>query len=118
MLRTAGADMVGMSTALEAIAARHLRAEVLAISLITNPAAGLSAAGLNHAEVIAAGAAAAARLGTLLGQILPQVLPESGAADQGRTTADAPGTTAHGTPAVGTSQAGTPAAGRHDGAAG
>jgi len=74
MLRTAGADMVGMSTALEAIAARHLGAEVLAISLVTNPAAGLSAAGLDHAEVIAAGRSAAARVGALLGQILPQVL--------------------------------------------
>jgi purine-nucleoside phosphorylase len=83
MLRTAGADMVGMSTALEAIAARHLGAEVLAISLITNLAAGLSAQGLDHAEVIAAGAAAAARLGALLGQILPEVLPGSGASRQG-----------------------------------
>lgn len=74
MLAAAGADMVGMSTALEAIAARHLGLEVLAISLITNPAAGLAAAGLNHAEVIAAGRAAAARVGALLAQILPGVL--------------------------------------------
>ena len=73
MLRAAGADMVGMSTALEAIAARHLGLEVLGISLITNPAAGLSAAGLDHAEVIAAGQAAAESIGTLLGQILPGV---------------------------------------------
>jgi len=71
MLRTAGADMVGMSTALEAIAARHLGAEVLGISLVTNPAAGLSGGGLDHAEVVAAGASAAARLGVLLGEILP-----------------------------------------------
>ena len=71
MLRGAGADMVGMSTALEAIAARHLGAEVLGISLITNPAAGLSAAGLDHAEVIAAGRESAARVGALLAQILP-----------------------------------------------
>ena len=42
MLRTLGADLVGMSTALEAIAARHLGAEVLAISLVTNLAAGLA----------------------------------------------------------------------------
>jgi purine-nucleoside phosphorylase len=75
MLRTLGADMVGMSTALEAIAARHLDAEVLAISLVTNPAAGLSAERLNHAEVVAAGQAAAGRLGTLLGRLLPQVRP-------------------------------------------
>jgi purine-nucleoside phosphorylase len=77
MLRAAGADMVGMSTALEAIAARHLGASVLGISLITNPAAGLSASGLNHAEVIAAGRAAAARVGALLGQILPHVQAEA-----------------------------------------
>jgi len=74
MLRAAGADMVGMSTALEAIAARHLGLEVLGISLITNPAAGLAAAELDHAEVIAAGRAAAARVGTLLAQIMPGAL--------------------------------------------
>jgi purine-nucleoside phosphorylase len=74
MLRTAGADMVGMSTALEAIAARHLGLEVLGISLVTNPAAGLSDEVLNHAEVIAAGQASAARVGTLLSQVLPSVL--------------------------------------------
>jgi purine-nucleoside phosphorylase len=74
MLRTAGADMVGMSTALETIAARHLGLEVLGISLITNPAAGLSEAELDHVEVIAAGRASAARIGTLLGQILPGLL--------------------------------------------
>jgi purine-nucleoside phosphorylase len=73
MLRSAGADMVGMSTALEAIAARHLGIEVLAISLITNPAAGLSPSGLNHAEVIAAGRESATRVGALLSQILPGI---------------------------------------------
>lgn len=83
MLRAAGADMVGMSTALEAIAARHLGAEVLAISLITNPAAGLSAAGLNHAEVVQAGQHAAARVGALLGQILPTVRPAPGGRQAG-----------------------------------
>ena len=77
MLRGAGADMVGMSTALEAIAARHLGAEVLAISLITNPAAGLSPSGLDHAEVIAAGRESAARVGALLAQVLPGVLAEA-----------------------------------------
>jgi len=74
MLAAAGADMVGMSTALEAIAARHLGLEVLGISLITNPAAGLSTGELDHTEVIAAGRASAARVGALLSQILPGVL--------------------------------------------
>ena len=77
MLRTLGADLVGMSTVLEAIAARHLGAEVLAISLVSNLAAGLAPPGmapqeLDHAEVIAAGKAAAARVGTLLAAILPR----------------------------------------------
>ncbi len=74
MLRTLGADLVGMSTALEAIAARHLGAEVLAISLVSNLAAGLAGQGLDHAEVVAAGAAAATRMGALLAAILPGVL--------------------------------------------
>ncbi len=73
MLAAAGADMVGMSTALEAIAARHLGAEVLGISLVTNAAAGLSGSGLDHGEVIAAGQRSAGRVGALLASILPQV---------------------------------------------
>jgi purine-nucleoside phosphorylase len=82
MLRTLGADLVGMSTALEAIAARHLGAEVLAISLVTNPAAGLAAPGhavdhgaIDHGDVVAAGRAAAARMGALLVAVLPGMLP-------------------------------------------
>ncbi len=71
MLRSLGADLVGMSTALEAIAARHAGAEVLAVSLVTNLAAGvgdagLDHAGLDHAEVLAAGADAGEHLGSLL----------------------------------------------------
>ncbi len=73
MLRALGADLVGMSTALEAIAARHLGAEVLAISLVTNPAAGLSAEPLDHAEVLAAVRASATRVGALLSAILPRL---------------------------------------------
>ncbi len=73
MLRAAGADLVGMSTALEAIAARHLGAEVLGISLVSNLAAGLSPEGLDHLDVIAVGREAAARMGSLLAQILPGI---------------------------------------------
>jgi purine-nucleoside phosphorylase len=73
MLRTMGADMVGMSTALEAIAARHLGAEVLGISLVTNPAAGLAPGGLDHTEVLAAGQRSAAAVGALLAQVLPRI---------------------------------------------
>jgi len=71
MLRALGADLVGMSTALEAIAARHLGASVLGVSLVTNLAAGVSSAPIDHAEVLAAGAAAVPRVSRLLGSLLP-----------------------------------------------
>jgi len=74
MLRTLGADLVGMSTVLEAIAARHLGAEVMAISLVSNLAAGITGEPLDHLEVVAAGKAAATRIGGLLAAILPRVL--------------------------------------------
>jgi purine-nucleoside phosphorylase len=73
MLRGAGADLVGMSTALEAIAVRHLGANVLGLSLVTNLAAGVSPQPLDHAEVLAAGAAAAPRMGQLLVSLLPRL---------------------------------------------
>ena len=73
MLGRLGADLVGMSTVLEAIAVRPLGAEVLGISLVTNLAAGLGGHGLSHAEVVAAGRASASRMGTLLAGILPRV---------------------------------------------
>jgi purine-nucleoside phosphorylase len=71
MLGRLGADLVGMSTALEAIAARQLGAEVLGISLVTNLAAGLGGQSLSHAEVVEAGRASAIRMGTLLAAVLP-----------------------------------------------
>jgi purine-nucleoside phosphorylase len=67
-----GADLVGMSTALEAIAAHAEGCEVLGISLVTNLAAGLGDP-LDHEEVLAVGRASAARMGTLLGQVIPQL---------------------------------------------
>jgi purine-nucleoside phosphorylase len=70
MLRTLGADLVGMSTALEAIAARAEGAEVLAVSLVTNLAAGITGEPLDHAEVLAAGQAAATRMGGLLAAVI------------------------------------------------
>lgn len=66
MLRTMGADAVGMSTVLEAIQARALGMKVSAFSCLTNWAAGLSPATLDHAEVIETGAAAAADMMGLL----------------------------------------------------
>ncbi len=72
-LRTLGADLVGMSTVPEAIAAHALGAEVLGISLVTNAAAGVTGEKLSHEEVIAAGKAAAGRMGDLLSRVLPQL---------------------------------------------
>ena len=62
MLRGWGADLVGMSTVLEAIAARHLGAEVFGASLVTNMAAGFSAEALDHEDVLATGREATGRL--------------------------------------------------------
>lgn len=69
-----GGDIVGMSTALEAIAAREAGMEVLGLSLITNAAAGISPAPLNHAEVIAAGKAAEPKLAALLVRAVQSIL--------------------------------------------
>ncbi|GAA4373614.1 purine-nucleoside phosphorylase [Paeniglutamicibacter cryotolerans] len=68
-----GADLVGMSTALEAIAARHAGMEVFGISLVTNLAAGISPVPLSHAEVIEAGQAAGPRISRLLADIVARL---------------------------------------------
>ncbi len=73
MVRAIGAHLVGMSTTLEAIAAREAGLEILGISLVTNLAAGISGEPLNHEEVLEAGRAAATRMGDLLGQIVPRI---------------------------------------------
>ncbi|MFZ5849516.1 MAG: purine-nucleoside phosphorylase [Actinomycetota bacterium] len=73
MVRAIGGNLVGMSTTLEAIAAREAGMEVLGISLVTNLAAGITGEPLNHEEVLAAGNAAATRMGALLGAIVPKI---------------------------------------------
>ncbi len=70
MIEILGADLVGMSTVPEAIAAHAMGAEVIGISLVTNPAAGLSKNKLSHEEVIAAGKASAEKVGKLLENLL------------------------------------------------
>lgn len=73
MVGAIGGHLVGMSTTLEAIAARESGMEVLGISLVTNLAAGISDAPLNHEEVLEAGRAAASRMGALLAGIVPRI---------------------------------------------
>jgi purine-nucleoside phosphorylase len=73
MVRNLGADLVGMSTVLEALAAREAGLEVLGISLVTNLAAGMTGEALDHAEVLAAGAAFAGRMGRLLRALLSRL---------------------------------------------
>ncbi len=70
MLRTLGADLVGMSTALEAIAARAAGLEVFGLSMVTNAAAGITGEALDHQEVLEAGRAAAGRLGAFLVELI------------------------------------------------
>lgn len=69
-LRTIGADAVGMSTVPEAIAARHMGVEVLGISCITNPAAGVLPAPLRHEEVMEVADRTGSRFVTLLEEIV------------------------------------------------
>jgi purine-nucleoside phosphorylase len=73
MLRTLGADLVGMSTVHETIAARAAGAQVLGVSLVTNLAAGMTGQPLSHAEVLEAGRQSATRMGTLLAAVIARL---------------------------------------------
>lgn len=70
MVRAMGGTLVGMSTVQEAIAAREAGLETLGVSLVTNLAAGMTGEPLSHDEVLAAGAAAAERMGGLLSEVI------------------------------------------------
>jgi purine-nucleoside phosphorylase len=73
MLRTLGADLVGMSTVHETIAARAAGAQVLGVSLVTNLAAGMTGQPLSHEEVLEAGRQSAARMGSLLAGVVARL---------------------------------------------
>jgi purine-nucleoside phosphorylase len=73
MLRTLGADLVGMSTVHETIAARAAGMQVLGVSLVTNLAAGVTGEPLSHDEVLAAGRQSATATGSLLAGVVSRL---------------------------------------------
>jgi purine-nucleoside phosphorylase len=73
MLRAMGADAVGMSTVLEAIVAHWAGAEVVGVSLVTNPGAGITGEPLSHEEVLAAAAEASTRFQALIRRFVRSV---------------------------------------------
>ncbi len=72
-LRIIGADLVGMSTAFEAIAARHMEMKVLAISCVTNMAAGIMDQPLSHQEVMETGERVKSSFEALLRAVIPRI---------------------------------------------
>jgi len=72
-LKTIGADLVGMSTVPEVIVARHMGIKVMAISCVTNMAAGLSGEAINHQEVLDTGARVRGTFLALLGAVIPRI---------------------------------------------
>jgi purine-nucleoside phosphorylase len=73
MLRTLGADVVGMSTVPEAIVARHAGMDVLALAVVANAAAGVASAPITHEEVLQAGRETAPRLTALLEEVVARI---------------------------------------------
>ena len=71
MMRVLGADLVGMSTVPEVLAARHMGIRCLALSCVTNAAAGVTDEPIEHEQVLAVGARAAGDLVALLREIVP-----------------------------------------------
>ena len=86
MLRTLGADAVGMSTVLEAVAARWVGLEVCGVSLVTNAGAGYSGQPLTHEEVLEAGAEAGPAAGPGPPAVHRRDLPAAGTGRAGRLT--------------------------------
>jgi purine-nucleoside phosphorylase len=78
MMRTLGAGLVGMSTVPEVLAARHMGLRCLAISCVTNMAAGVLAEPIDHTQVLAVGARAQASLTALLRELIPTLIPTLG----------------------------------------
>ena len=70
MLRGAGADLVGMSTVLEVIAARHMGMDCLGLSMVSNLAAGSGGETLDHSEVLETGRAVADQVRRLLERLI------------------------------------------------
>jgi purine-nucleoside phosphorylase len=83
--RSMGATLVGMSTVPETIVARHMGIEVLGLSCVTNLAAGLGAAQLNHEEVMETGRQVEQRLARLLERLAPRMAARGEAAQEGRS---------------------------------
>ena len=73
MLKTLGADVVGMSTVPEAIVARHAGIEVMAVALVSNSAAGISGAPITHEEVLEAGKRAGPQLAQLIERVVARI---------------------------------------------
>ncbi|MBX6313631.1 MAG: purine-nucleoside phosphorylase [Isosphaeraceae bacterium] len=76
MLRTLGADVVGMSTVPEAIVARHGGMEVLAFAIVSNWAAGIAGTPITHEEVLEAGRVVGPRLAALIGRVVERLAAE------------------------------------------